>query len=576
MRRTIVAVLALLAVVGCHRRRHHDDDGGNSGNSAPFVVSTVPAAGATGVVGTNAVVATFNEDMAASTINALSFTLTGPGATPQAGTVSYDGATMSARFLPTAPFAPGSLFTARVTTAVTDLDGNAMSSDYTWSFTTTSDGIRPIVISTIPAAGATNVATNTKIVAYFNEALNPSTISGTSFLVTGPGTTVVTGTLTYDAANRSIVFDPDFLLTTGTTFTVRITTSVEDVAGNSMTSDYVWSFTTGLSTDVTPPTVTSTNPADGAIGVPINTTVTAFFSEAMDASTLTTTTFTFTLDQAGTPVTGTVTCPSPGSFATFTPDSNLAISMVYDATITIGVTDLAGNNLAVEYTWSFTTGLTVQVGPSGLDLQSADPFAILAGSSITSTGPTVITGNVGLSPGSSIGGLSEFPLATPGTVIGFIYGPGPIVDQAKLDLTSAYLDAASRSVDAISCPGNLGGLTLAPGLYTNSTSVMLSGTGPLGILTLDAGGDPTAVWIFQIGSTFTSDPATSIVLAGGALPQNIYWQIGTSATLGTTCAFKGNILAQESITLNTGATLDGRALTQTAAVTMDSNTVTKP
>lgn len=131
-------------------------------------------------------------------------------------------------------------------------------------------------------------------------------------------------------------------------------------------------------------------------------------------------------------------------------------------------------------------------------------------------------------------------------------------------------------MDSISCPGNLGGLTLAPGLYTSSTSVMISGTGPLGILTLDAGGDPTAVWIFQIGSTLTTDPATSIVLAGGALPNNIYWQVGTSATLGTTSIFKGNILAEASITLNTGATLDGRALTQTASVTMDAATITKP
>ncbi|MCE9582230.1 MAG: DUF3494 domain-containing protein, partial [Planctomycetes bacterium] len=136
---------------------------------------------------------------------------------------------------------------------------------------------------------------------------------------------------------------------------------------------------------------------------------------------------------------------------------------------------------------------------------------------------------------------------------------------------------ASRSVDSIVCPGNLGGLTLAPGLYTNATAVKLSGTGPLGILTLDAGvAGPTAVWIFQIGTTLTTDPGTSIVLAGGALPQNIYWQVGSSATIGTTCIFKGDILSHVSITVNTGATIDGRALSQTAAVTMDSNVITKP
>lgn len=576
MRRTIIVVLALLAIVGCNRRRRHSSGGGDEDDARPVVTSTVPTSGASGVLVSSTVVANFSEAMDVASISAVSFTVTGPGATPVAGSVLYDVATESAKFTPSALLASGTVFTARITTAVQDENGNNMAVDYVWTFTTTTDDIQPIVVSTIPAAGDTNVAVNRKIVVYFNEALTASTITATSFLVTGPGSTVVTGTISYDATNHSVTFDPDLDLATGTTFTVRITTDVKDAAGNPMAADYVWTFTTGLATDSTPPTVTSTNPASGATGVPINATVTAFFSEPMDASTLTTTTFTFTLNLGVTPISGTVTCPSPGSFATFTPDVDLAISTMYDATVTIGVTDLAGNALAVAYTWSFTTGLTAQVGPSPLVLGAADPFAVLAGASVTSTGPTVITGNVGLSPGSSIGGLAVFPLTGPGTVIGTIEVANPVAAAAKLALTSAYLDAASRSVDSISCPGNLGGLTLAPGLYTSSTSVMISGTGPLGILTLDAGGDPTAVWIFQIGSTLTTDPGTSIVLAGGALPENIYWQIGTSATLGTTCVFKGNILAEASITLNTGATLDGRALTQSASVTMDANTVTKP
>ncbi len=576
MRRTIIVVMALLAVVGCNRRRHHSGGGGGSDDALPTVTSTVPASGATGVLVSSTVVANFSEAMDAPTVSAASFTLTGPGSTPVAGSVLYDVATESARFTPSALLAPATVHTARISTAVTDENGNAMAVDYVWTFTTTADDIQPIVISTVPASGDTNVATNRKIVAYFNEAMTASTITSASVLVTGPGTAVVAGTVSYDSTNQSVTFDPDVALATGTTYTVRITVAVKDAAGNPMSADYVWSFTTGLATDSTPPTVTSTNPASGATGVPINATVTAFFSEPMDASTLTTTTFTFTLNMGITPISGTVTCPSPGSFATFTPDVDLAISTTYDATVTIGVTDLAGNALVVAYTWSFTTGLTAQVGPSPLVLGAADPFAVLAGASVTSTGPTVITGNVGLSPGSSVGGLAVFPLTGPGTVIGTIEVANPVAAAAKLALTSAYLDAASRSVDSISCPGNLGGLTLAPGLYTSSTSVMISGTGPLGILTLDAGGDPTAVWIFQIGSTLTTDPATSIVLAGGALPNNIYWQVGTSATLGTTSIFKGNILAEASITLNTGATLDGRALTQTASVTMDAATITKP
>jgi len=149
------------------------------------------------------------------------------------------------------------------------------------------------------------------------------------------------------------------------------------------------------------------------------------------------------------------------------------------------------------------------------------------------------------------------------------------VGQAKNDLTTAYNDAQGRSLNAISLPGQLGGLTLAPGLYVNSTSSGISGTGPNAILTLDAGGNPNAVWIFKVGSTFITDSGTSIVLAGGAQWKNIYWSIGTSATLGTNSIFYGNILADQSITLTTGALLYGRALTRVAAVTLDTNIVDK-
>jgi hypothetical protein len=150
------------------------------------------------------------------------------------------------------------------------------------------------------------------------------------------------------------------------------------------------------------------------------------------------------------------------------------------------------------------------------------------------------------------------------------------VETAKLDLTTAYNDAQSRSLDAIDLPGQLGGLKFAPGLYVNSSTSGISGTGPQGILTLDAGGNPNAVWIFKMGSTLITDSGTSIVLAGGAQAKNIYWSVGSSATLGTNSIFYGNILADQSITITNGATLIGRALTRIAAVTLEANTVTKP
>ena len=164
----------------------------------------------------------------------------------------------------------------------------------------------------------------------------------------------------------------------------------------------------------------------------------------------------------------------------------------------------------------------------------------------------------------------------PGTIIGTPQITTPIAAAAKLCLTTAFSDGQSRSKNAISLPGQLGGLTLVPGLYSNSSTSGISGTGANGILTLDAQGNANAVWIFQMGSTLTTDPATSIVLAGGAQQKNIFWIVGSSATLGTTSVFYGNILADQSITLNTGAILYGRALTRIAAVTLDDNVVTKP
>ncbi|MDZ7767352.1 MAG: ice-binding family protein [Melioribacteraceae bacterium] len=195
---------------------------------------------------------------------------------------------------------------------------------------------------------------------------------------------------------------------------------------------------------------------------------------------------------------------------------------------------------------------------------------MLAGSGVTNTGFTFVYGDVGSFPTATIDG---FP---PGVVDGTLYMTAdPIVGTAKDDLTTAYNDAQSRSLDAISLPGQLGGLTLAPGLYVNSSTTGISGTGPQGILTLDAGGNPNAVWIFKMGSTLITDPGTSIVLAGGAKWENIYWSVGTSATLGTNSQFYGNILADQSISLNTGASLRGRALTRVAAVSLDTSVIDK-
>lgn len=199
-------------------------------------------------------------------------------------------------------------------------------------------------------------------------------------------------------------------------------------------------------------------------------------------------------------------------------------------------------------------------------LAGAANLAVLAGTSISNTGATTITGDLGLSPGSSVGG---FP---PGILNGTQHVNDAIANQAKIDLTAAYNDAAGRSTtDMVTLSGNIGGLTLTPGLYKSTSSLALSS----GDLTLDAKGNANAVFIIQIASTLTATSGRKVILSGGALASNIFWQVGSSATFGTTSVFKGTILAMQSITFNTGATLDGRALASTGAIVMEANTIVR-
>ncbi len=217
-----------------------------------------------------------------------------------------------------------------------------------------------------------------------------------------------------------------------------------------------------------------------------------------------------------------------------------------------------------------STGLGIPCYSGGTQgavaLGAAANFAVLAGSEVANTGPTAVNGDLGLSPGSAVTG---FP---PGVVNGTQHVTDPTAAQAKLDLTTAYNDAAGRTVAPIAVAGNLGGMTLPPGLYKSTGSLEISS----GDLTLDAQGDANAVWIFQIASTLITTAGRQVILSGGAQASNVFWQVGSSATLGTTTVFKGTIMADQAITLQTGATLDGRALARIAAVTLDTSAVTVP
>jgi hypothetical protein len=197
-------------------------------------------------------------------------------------------------------------------------------------------------------------------------------------------------------------------------------------------------------------------------------------------------------------------------------------------------------------------------------LGTAQTFAVLGGSTVTNTGPTVITGNLGVSPGTAITG---FP---PGTVVGgATYAADAVALQAQSDNATAYTTLAGLACNTTyGVPTDIGGLTLVPGVYCFASSAAVTG-----ILTLDAGGDSAAAWVFEIGSTLTTASDSSVLLINGAQQCNVSWQVGSSATIGTGSIFVGNILALTSITLDTGATVSGRALAQNGAVTLDDNTV---
>ena len=198
-------------------------------------------------------------------------------------------------------------------------------------------------------------------------------------------------------------------------------------------------------------------------------------------------------------------------------------------------------------------------------LGTATSFAVLAGAAVTNTGPSVISGDLGVSPGTAVTG---FP---PGLVSnGTIHSADAVAAQAQADLTTAYNDAAGRTPrDAV--PPDLGGLTLLPGVYNRATTMGLTGT-----VTLNAQGNPNAVFIFQAGSSLITASNSTVALINGASPCNVYWQVGSSATLGTDTTFVGSILALTSVSVQTGTTVDGRVLARNGQVSLDTNRITRP
>ncbi len=575
---TAIATLFLAAFLGGCKDKNMETVG-----VCPVVVSTDPANLATGVPLSQIIAATFNEAMNPLTITQGSLVLTGgpPGGRVSTdnvvpGTLTYDAATFTISFTPTIKLRPNTTYTGTIPASVKDQMGNVLQADYVWTFSTALSG-SPTVTSTDPANNATGVFLNKIVTATFSAPMDPLTTTATTFTLKA-GATSVAGTVSYSGTKAS--FKPTSALTASTIYTATITTGAKDVPGTPLASNYVWTFTTGVTSA---PSVTSSDPVNLATGVALNKVISANFSEAMNASTITTSTF--TLEIGTTPVTGVVNYA--GTTATFTPSSNLLSGTTYTATITTGTKNPAGVPLANDYVWTFNTN--APLGPVGVDLKSVARFGIIAGVGVSNNAgfSEIHDMDVGIYPGAR-SSITGFPPAI--VVNGSIFasddlappGVAAMLLQAQNDLTAAYNFAAGATTPAPAIvSGDQGGLTLAPGIYKSTSTLLIQA----GDLTLDAQGDANAVWIFQIASGFTtvgigpfpSSTGGNVILTGGAQAKNVFWQVGSSAVIGDYTSFQGTVLAFSSVTMNSGAKAVGRMLARNASVVMtDTNIITKP
>lgn len=565
--------------------------------TAPTVIRSYPVDAAADVPTGISLTATFSEAMDPDTIKDSTFILyNNDDAAEILGIVTYSG--LIATFNPDIDLAADTEYAATITSAATDLAGNFLASEKVWTFTTAAALIdaSPTVILTSPADLDEDVALNKSVTATFSERMNPATIDATSFTLQASGSplgAVLAGDVIYLNLIATLNLDSD--LVADTEYTATITADATDLTNNPLVndqtppveSDYVWTFTTGAALDGTPPTVEPYSPKDLAVDVALNKNISATFSEEMDSSTIDTASFTLQESELplGPVLLGEVTYL--GLNATLNPDSDLKANTEYIVTMTTDAKDLAGNSLAEDKVWTFTTIAELAQGPLPVDLGTAEDFAILSKTGISTTGTTFITGNIGVSPidSTAITGFglildSTNTFATSPYVSGHVYAadyavPTPAKMTAAIsDLHTAYIDAAGRTTPAATelYAGDLSGRTIAPGLYKWSTGVLVaSGT------TVTLSGGANDVWILQIAGDLTIGTNAIVALDGGAQAKNIFWQVGggTGATLETFSQFKGIILAAKGIEIKDEAQVVGRMLAE-SAVTLISNEVTQP
>lgn len=582
-----VAVLFIALFYGCENDDFQEIDG-----VCPLVTITSPINGATNVPLDQLITVSFNEEMNPETINQSSFTLN--GTSQVAGVVTYSGTT--ATFTPSALLSSNTTYTARITRTVKDLTGNALQTETIWTFSTGLT-ITPMVSSTDPENKTNNVVLNKLVSVNFNMPMKASTINTTNYTLK-QGTTAVSGTVSYSGTTAT--FTPAVPLSPNTLYTATVSKAATNLDDTALIGDYVWEFTTGA---LVAPNVTSTDPINGTTGVSLTKTISANFSIIMDPLTINATNF--TLKQGTTTIAGTVTYS--GTKASFNPTNALLEGKVYTATITTAAKNLAGVALANDYAWNFTTLVVNAPAPTaGLF------FGIFGGNAgITNQGLTtrINGGGIGTTAASTlVTGFTDI-LASPfevytvttlnnGLVAGGIFAAAPAPGNAtKAQKALEGLNEARalyNSISPASMPGGsdqgsgeLGGLTLAPGVYKSASGSYKITNGDL---TLDAQGDANAKWYFQAASSLTvgNSAPKSVKLIGGAQAKNVYWYVGSAAEINYAGGgvMVGTIIANDGVTLSSPGNsttlvgqetvLNGRAISLVASVTMVNTIINIP
>lgn len=554
----------------------------------PVVTTTDPQNHAIGIALNKTVSASFNMIMDPLTVNATTFTLK-QGTTKITGTVTYSGT--KAVFTPSVLLSANTFYTATITNGVKNSLDTPLANNYVWTFTT-GNLLAPKVILTDPLNIATGVSLNKIVTTTFNTTMNPLTVNKNTFTIK-QGSTAIEGDVSYTGTVATFI--PKNAFTANTIYTATITTGTKNLIGTALANNYVWTFTTG---NLFEPKVILTDPLDFATGVSLNKIVTATFNTTMDPTTVNTNTF--KIKQGSTAISGVVSYI--GSVATFIPTNVFTANTIYTATITTDTKNLIGTAITNNYVWTFST-LTI---PNLPNLGSASIFGAFGGNAgVTNQGINTVINNGSIATTAAstlVTGFhdskaiyTETPLNV-ANVTGAVYTAPPtpgtatsfgIASQGLIDANTTYNSISPASMPSGMDPGagELGGLTLAPGVYKSASGTFKITNGDL---TLDAKGDPNALWIFQTAAGLTvgiAGPtgAKSVIMKNGALPKNVFWYVGSAATINGAGGgiMVGTIIAKSGVTFSTAGNtvqtvLNGRAISLIASVTMVNTTINVP